>query len=235
MKACIFTQLAVIPISFAMLAIPSAATPKPITFVPPMYAASTLQVSEILFHSDIAEGKKGIYFRPLLQIGTVTLIFQLPQTSGSEDWNMRVDWEQRRPTPSTGFLITAGSNAAYFADGKFQPFPKYPGFWYDQMMVSIVAFNSFREQKQTPANSVSAIPAMRNGKLVLLEALTDPLGGCSEKWYDPKTHLLLQESLFTVEHGRTQEFERVTYSGWKMNMALPPSLFVIPPGAVQSK
>ncbi len=217
--------------------------PKRIIFTPPVYDAKTIQVTEVMYQADLAETRSGIAYGPLLQTGTATLRMQLPRDPTSDDWPTRTDWQEKQPNKSSGYCIEAKSGSVYFADGKVQPFPKSGGLWTDPMLQLIVGINDHRERVWSQA--VATIPAVRDGKIVLLSANTLPSDPreqpgllpktYSEDWYDPKTHLILRRTMFSIWHGKTQQIMRTDYSGWALDVPIPASLFAVPPGTVQEK
>ncbi len=224
---------------------PSVATAKAkrIIFTPPVYGAKTIQVTEVMFEAELSQAGRGIVYGPLLQTGTVTIHLQLPNNPTSGDWLTRVDWKESNLSKHGGYCIETGKASAYFADGKFRPFPNVGGLWHDPLEELIVGINDHREEAWRQA--VATIPAVRDGKIVLLNvdnSGNDPRDKRgllpkleSEDWYDQKTHLVTRRITFSTWHGKKEEIMRTEYSGWVLNAPLPASLFAIPPDAVQEK
>ncbi len=215
--------------------------PKRIIFTPPFYDAKTIQYTQVMYEAKPSMHQGGAAFGPLQKIGAVTIHLQLPKNQVSGDWLIRLDWTEKTFPQIADYYIEAGGKSAYFADGKFHQFPASGAWWYTPFQELTVRINDHREAFWRQA--VATVPAVREGKIVLLSVDTsgnDPRDKTGlvpkmydEDWYDPKTHLMLRQTIFAVWHGKTQQVFRDDYTGWVLNAPMPAALFAIAPGAVQ--
>jgi len=146
-----------------------------ISFTPPLAHAKTIQVTEVIW-------KKGHTFDPpLRRLSTTKYSIERPN-------KFRVDTKL-----DSFFAVTNSDFITYISDGHTITTYEHGRYGYQ---LSSEAFNpkvgtqsdalaSFI--RDSMAMPVAAIPAIREGKQVLL--VRDKIPSTSETWYDPKTHL----------------------------------------------
>lgn len=186
----------------SVLAAPAGVT---LNFTPPLATAKTIQVTEVVW-----EAQNGPTPGPLQKAGTMTLRIERPD-------KFRVEWRETNPTKPVSYTISDGKTMVGY-DGKqvrsqataraVWPFP----------MVGLL---------NNAPGPVSAVPAIRGGKQVLLAVRASPPGR-QEFWFDPKTHLLMRDMMFLIWQGKTTEVMRTEYIGWVLNKPLSPAIFRAP-------
>jgi hypothetical protein len=179
------------------------ATPSKINFTQPTASAETVQVTEIVSESQGTNGPG-----QLKQAGTIAIRLMLPE----KYW---VEWKDVNQANPPQIYISDGSTAAIITAKKVETQPP-PG----QLPLPLVGF-----LKDISRPNITALPAKRDGKDVLL--VEKNFGGHShiEEWFDPTTHLMLRESMFLSWQGKTSEVMRTEYIHWVLNKPLNNSLF----------
>ena len=181
-----------------------------ISFTPPLANARTIQVTETVW-----EARNGSTPGPLQRAGTITFCIARPD-------KFRMEMKSGSPAKVTGFTVSDGTMmSGYSGDGPTRSQPAQRAEWPLTVMGLL---------NNTPG-SVSAVPAVRGGKQVLL-AIRVSDGVREEYWFDPKTHLLLRSTLSGTWQGKTSEILRTEYSNWVLNKLLSPATFRMP---VQAK
>ena len=194
----ILTSLASIPV----LAAPTGAA---INFTPPLAAAKTIQVTEIVW-----EAQNGPTPGPLQKGGTMTFRIERPD-------KFRVEWKNSKPGQPMSYYISDGQTMVGYDGKQRRSQPTARAEWPFPMMGLL----------NNSPGPVSAIPAVRNGKKILLAVKA---GGPArtEFWFDPKTHLLVRDMMFMTWQGKTSEVMRTEYTGWILNKPLLPVVFRAP-------
>lgn len=192
----------IFPTCTASLAAPSAGA---ITFTPPLAAAKTIQVTEIVW-----EAQNGPVPGPLRQAGTMTFRIERP----AKFW---VEWKDIHSPKLASYTISDGKTMVSSDGKKSQSQPTARAEWPFPMMGLL----------NNAPGPVSAVPAIRNGQKVLLAIRTSPPGR-QDFWFDPKTHLLMRDMMFMTWQGKTSEVMRTEYVGWKLNKSIAPAVFRVP-------
>ena len=176
-------------------------------FTPPLAAAKTIQVTEVVW-----EAKNGPTPGPLHQSVTMTFRIQRPD-------KFRVEMEESTLTKPTSYFISDGQTMVCY-DGKRLDLDSQPTAHAEWPFPVMGLLNN-------APGPVSAVPAIRDGKRVLLVVRSSPSDG-HEFWFDPKTHLLIRDMMFLTWQGKTSEVTRTEYTGWVLNKPLSPAVFRVP-------
>ncbi len=199
-------------------------TPKSITFYPPIAAAKTIQVHEVLSEAQKSEQGLG----RLLQTASLTIRLQSaynPSTQLDES-RYRIDITESNPPEPASYTIYDGKKELVVKRGKVVAHETTEEL-NDKWAVSLGDFiGTLFDYHQHTQDAVTAVLARREGRQVLVH---NELGQ-SETWYDPKTHLPLRSSQLVSQFGVTVELSRTVYSGWILNAPLPVSTFAFPTG-----
>jgi len=209
--------------SLPVLAAPAGAT---VNFTPPVADAKTIQVTMTEWRI------KGHQVNPrqpppLQQASTTTYLIERPA-------KFRVEMKNTTfygPVPLVIDYNSDGTTMVTYQRGKdgawltSEPAVRPPGVGWPNL-VSLV-MDSMQEK-------VSAIPAVRDGKQVLLVVSKSP-NGRDESWYDPKTHLLMRMTGLMMWKGKATEINRIEFTGWVLDAPLPPATFVVPPSWTNHK
>ena len=188
------------------LAAPAVAT---INFTPPLATAKTIQVTEVVW-----EARDGPTPGPLHQ--TVTLTFRVERPD-----KFRVEMKESGPAKPASYYISDGQTLVGYDGKRLRSQPTARAEWPFPVMGLL----------NNMPGPVSAIPAVRDGKKILL-AVQASAADRSEFWFDPKTHLLVRWLMFVTWQGKTSQAMRTDFSGWALNKPLPPAVFHVPsPGA----
>ena len=186
----------------ASLAVP---TVKTVTFTPPLAAAKTIQVTEIVW-----EAQNGPTPGPLRQAGKMTFRIEWP----AKFW---VEWKDVHSQKPASYTISDGKTMVSLDGKKSRSQPTAQAEWPFPMMGLL----------NNAPGTIAAVPAVRNGQKVLLAIRTSPTGH-QEFWFDPKTHLLIREMMFMTWQGKTTEVMRTEYVGWKLNKPIAAAVFRVP-------
>lgn len=184
---------------------PLLAAPTPIRITPPLASAKTIQVTETVW-----EAKNGPTPGPLQKAGVMTFFVERPN-------KFRGEMKQTKPGQPATLYVSNGETMVASEGGKVRSQPTDRAEWPFPMMGLL----------NNVPGPVSAVPAMRGGKQVLL-TVRSSAPGRQEFWFDPKTHLLIHESMFLTWQGKTTEVMRTEYTGWTLNKPIDPSIFRLP-------
>ncbi|MGI4792173.1 MAG: LolA family protein [Janthinobacterium lividum] len=190
----------------------AAPTGTTINFTPPLASAKTIQVTEVVW-----EAQNGPTPGPLQKGGTITFHIQRPD-------KFRVEWKESNPSKLMSYYVSDGKTLVGYDGKQVRSQPTARAEWPFPMMGLL----------NNAPGPVSAVPAVRSGKQVLLAIRPSP-SGRQEFWFDPKTHLLVQDTMFLTWQGKTTEVMRTEYSGWALNKPLSPSVFRAPSAATGHK
>jgi len=203
-----FSRLPMIMCSVAVSSwLPSLAGPTggTINFTPPLAGAKTIQVTETVW-----EAQNGSAPGPLQKGGTMTFRIERPD-------RFRVEMKASRPDQTASYYISDGKTMVGCDGKQVRSQPTARAEWPFPMMGLL----------NNAPGSVSAVPAVRGGKQVLLAVRPSP-SARQEFWFDPKTHLLIRDMMFLTWQGKTREVMRTEYTGWVLNKPLSPAVFRVP-------
>lgn len=183
-----------------------------ISFTPPLANAKTIQVTETVW-----EAQNGSSPGPLRRAGVVTFRIVRPD-------KFRVEMKSGSPPKVTDFYVSDGTTLVGFSGGRTRTQPTQRAEWPFPVMGLL----------NNAPGTVSAIPAIRGGRQVLLAIVKlDP--DYQECWFDPKTHLLIRDMMFMTWQGKTTETMRTEYSGWILSKPLSPAVFRVPAANAKHK
>jgi len=131
----------------------------------------------------------------------------------------RVEMKESTLTKPTSYFISDGQTMVCY-DGKRLDLDSQPTAHAEWPFPVMGLLNN-------APGPVSAVPAIRDGKRVLLVVRSSPSDG-HEFWFDPKTHLLIRDMMFLTWQGKTSEVTRTEYTGWVLNKPLSPAVFRVP-------
>ena len=200
-------------ISACLSGLPSHAAPVggTIHLTPPLAGAKTIQVTETVW-----EAQDGPTPGPLQKGGVMTFRIERPD-------KFRVEWKDSNPTKPMSYDISDGKTMVSYDGKQTRSQPTASAEWPFPMMGLL----------NNAPGPVSATPAVREGKQVLLAVQASP-SGHQEFWFDPKTHLLIRDMMYLTWQGKTSEVMRTEYTGWILNKPLSPTVFRAPsPGAIR--
>ena len=131
-----------------------------------------------------------------------------------------MEWKEADASRPPSYTISDGKTMAGYDGKKYYSQPTAQAEWPFPMMGLL----------NNMPGPISAVPAVREGRKVLLTVQANRAGGHShsEYWFDPKTHLLLRWLMFITWQGKTSAALRTDYSGWVLNRPLPTSVFRVP-------
>ncbi len=147
-----------------------------IHFTPPLATAKTIQVTEVVW-----EAKDGPTPGPLQKGGTMTFCIERPD-------KFRVGWKESDPTKPASYYVSDGTTMVGYDGKQVRSQPTARAEWPFPMMGLL----------NNMPGPVSAVSAVRDGKKILL-AVQATAAGRSEYWFDPKTHLLIQDMMFLTD------------------------------------
>lgn len=176
-----------------------------INFTPPLATAKTIQVTEVVW-----EAQNGSTPGPLRRTGTMTLRIERPD-------KFRVEWKEISPSRPGAYYVSDGKTLIGYDGKRLRSQPTARAQWPFPMMGLL----------NNMPGPVSAVPAVRDGKQVLLAVRASPPGR-NEFWFDPKTHLLVRVMMFLTWQGKTSEVMRTEYTGWVLNKPLSSAVFRAP-------
>lgn len=197
-----FVASTVVPAWLPCFAAPTGAT---INFTPPLASAKTIQVKEVVW-----EAQNGPTPGPLKKGGIMTFHIQRPD-------KFRVEWKESNPSKPMSYFVSDGKTMVGYGGRQLSSQPTARAGWPLPIMGLL----------NNAPGPVSAVAAVRGGKQVLLAIRSLP-SGRQEYWFDPKTHLLVQDMMFLTWQGKTTEVMRTEYSGWVLNKPLSPAVFRAP-------
>lgn len=174
-------------------------------FTSPLAVAKTIQVTEIVW-----EAQNGPTPGPLQRGGTMTFRIERPN-------KFRVEWKESDPTKPVVYYVSDGKTMVGYDGKQTHSQPTASAEWPFPMMGLL----------NNAPGPVSAVPAVRGGRQVLLAVRPSPAGR-QEFWFDPKTHLLIRDMMFLTWQGKTSEVMRTDYTGWVLDKPLPPAVFRVP-------
>ena len=183
-----------------------------INFTPPLATAKTIQVTEVVW-----EAKNGLTPGPLHQSASMTFRIQRPD-------KFRVEMKESTLTKPASYFISDGQTMVGYDGKQLRSQPTAHAEWPFPLMGLL----------NNMPGSVLAVPAVRDGKKILL-AVQGDTAGRSEYWFDPKTHLLVRWMMFVTWQGKTIPAMRTDFSGWVLNKAVPPSVFHMPSSGAKHK
>ena len=183
-------------------AAPAGAT---IHFTPPLTSAKTIQVTEVVW-----EAQNGSTPGPLQKGGTMTFRVERPN-------KFRVEMKEGTPSKIGSYEISDGKTMVGYDGTQVRSQLTARAEWPLPLMGLL----------NNAPGPVSAVPAVRGGKQVLLTVQPSP-SGRQEFWFDPRTHLLIRHMMFVTWQGKTSEVMRTEYTGWMLNKPLPPAVFRAP-------
>ena len=183
----------------------AAPAPRPISLTPPLASAKTIQVTETVW-----EAKDGPTPGPLHKAGVWTYSIERPS-------KFRVEMKQILPGHPESLCVSDGTTLSGSEGGQVRSQPTDRAEWPFPMMGLL----------NNAPGPVSAVPTIRGGRQVLLALRSSPPGR-QEFWFDPKTHLLIQDRMFLTWQGKTTEVMRAEYTGWVLNKPIPDSVFRVP-------
>lgn len=175
-----------------------------INFTPPLASAKTIQVTETVW-----EAQNGATPGPLRKVGVMTFCIVRPD-------KFRVEMKSGSPAKVTSSFISDGKTLVGYDGGQTRSQPAQRAEWPFPVMGLL----------NNAPGPVSATPAVRDGRQVLLVARALPTAR-QERWFDPKTHLLLRDMMFLTWKGKTTEVMRTEYGDWALNKPLPPATFQV--------
>lgn len=185
---------------------------KPITITPPLASAKTIQVTETVW-----EAKDGPTPGPLQKAGVMTFSIERPS-------KFRVEMKQSVPGQPASLYVSDGTTLTGREGGQVRSQPTDRAEWPLPMMGLL----------NNAPGPVTAVPAIRGGRRVLLAVRSSPPGR-QEFWFDPKTHLLIQDRMFLTWQGKTTETMRTEYTGWVLSKPIPAAVFRVPAAARSHK
>lgn len=156
------------------------------------------------------EAQNGPTPGPLQKAGVTTFCITRPD-------KFRVEMKSGNPAKVTSSFISDGNTLIGYDGGQTHSQPAQRAEW---------PFPVIGLLNNAPG-SVSAVPAVRGGRQVLL-AISRQGPGRQEFWFDPKTHLLLRDMMFLTWQGKTSEVMRTEYTGWILNKPVSPATFRVP-------
>lgn len=174
-------------------------------FTPPLAAARTIQVTEVIW-----EAANGPTPGPLHRTGTITFRIERPD-------KFRMDFRQDSASLPATYTVSDGTTLVS-SDGKQRHTQQTARAEWPFPLMGLL--------NNTPG-PVSATSAVRDKKDILLVVQTNGPGR-SEFWFDPKTHLLVQWTMFMTWQGKTSEMMRTEYAGWVLNKPIAPAVFRVP-------
>ena len=183
----------------------AAPTAQPVTFTPPLAAAKTIQVTETVW-----EAKNGPTPGPLQKAGAWTYSIERPN-------KFRVEMIKGSPGQPASLYVSDGTTLTGREGRQVRSQPTDRAEWPFPMIGLL----------NNATGPVSAVPAVRDGRQVLLAVRSSPPGR-QEYWFEPKTHLLIQDRMFLTWQGKTVEMMRTEYTGWALNKPIPASVFRVP-------
>ena len=204
-RSSFFSALAASAVVSAWLPCSAAPSGATINFTPPLANAKTIQVTEVDW-----EAQNGPTPGPLQKGGTMTFQIQRPD-------KFRVEWKESKPSKPMSYDISDGETMVSYDGKQVRSQATARAEWPFPMMGLL----------NNAPGPVSAVPAVRDGKQVLLVIRPSP-SGRQEFWFDPKTHLLILEKMFLTWQGNTTEVMRTEYSGWILNKPLSSAIFRAP-------
>ena len=182
-----------------------AAPPGGTSFTPPLADAKTIQVTETVW-----EAQNGPTPGPLRRAGVMTFCITRPD-------KFRMEMKSGSPAKVTSSYVSDGTTLVGYDGGRTRTQPAQHAEWPFPVMGLL----------NNVPGPVSAVPAVRGGRQVLL-AIVRRGPDRQELWFDPKTHLLLRDTMFLTWQGKTSEVMRTDYTEWVLNKPLSPTLFRVP-------
>ena len=180
-----------------------------IRFTPPLAAAKTIQVTEIVWEAQYGPAPELLHFAPEPLHLAAAITFRLKRPNKFQV----VVLEPLIVEPRSFYVFDGKTMAAYDANRhRRQPFARIE---WSTLMSQIL--NNF-------PGTVSCVPAVRQGKKILLAVSISP-SSRSEFWLDPKTHLLTHREMFVTFQGKMYEIMRADYVDWALNKPLSPAVF----------
>lgn len=194
-------------ISAGLPGLPTLAAPPggTINFTPPLASAKTIQVTETVW-----EAQNGSTPGPLRKGGVMTFRIKRPN-------QFRVGWKEGNSTKPASYSVSDGKTMVGHDGKQTHSQPTASAEWPFPMMGLL----------NNAPGPVSAVPAVRGGRQVLLAVRPSPAGR-QEFWFDPKTHLLIRDMMFLTWQGKTSEVMRTEYTGWVLDKPLAPAVFRVP-------
>jgi len=189
-------------VSASCLAVPTGR----VNFTPPLKSAKTIQVTETIW-----EAGDGSTPGPLRKAGTITFCIARPD-------KFRVEMKSGSPPKVTDSYVSDGETLVGLSGGRTRTQPAQRAEWPFPVMGLL----------NNAPGPVSAVPAVRDGKQVLLTIRVLGPTGRQEAWFDPSTHLLIRDMMFMTWQGKTSEVMRTEYAGWILNKPLAASVFRVP-------
>jgi outer membrane lipoprotein-sorting protein len=183
----------------------AAPTGTAVNFTPPLAAARTIQVTEIVW-----EAQNGPTPGPLQKGGTMNFRIERPD-------KFRVEMKASRPGQPVSYDISDGKTMVGYDGKRVRSQPTARAEW-PFPMVGLL---------NNSPGPVSAVSAVRDGKPILL-AVRASSSGREEFWFDPKTHLLIRSMMFLTWQGKTTEVMRTDYTNWILNKPLSSAVFRVP-------
>ena len=148
---------------------PAVAAPKTdkVIFTPPVGAAKSIQVTEVFSEAALSESRGIEKVGPLHPSATVTIQLQPPKDPYSRDWHYRVDCQEHNPAKPASYCVADGKTEVFYEDGEFRSEPRSPGRLFVPLEdIPESRINEYRIHHSP--EEVSAVPAMRDRKTVLL-------------------------------------------------------------------
>ncbi len=183
-----------------------------VKFTPPLASAKTIQVTETIW-----EAQNGPTPGPLEKSGTMTFRIERPN-------RFRVEMKADKPGQPMSYFVSDGQTMVGYDGKQVRSQPTARAEWPFPMMGLL----------NNAPGPVSAVPALRGGKQILLAVRPSP-SGRQEFWFDPKTHLLVRNMMFLTWQGKASEVMRTEYTGWVLNRSLSSAVFRVPPADINHK
>ena len=168
----------------------------------PLSNAKTIQVTETIW-----EAQPGPTPGSLQRAGVLTFYIERPN-------KFRVEWKTSKSANPTSYYISNGKTMISYDGKQLRSQPTAHAEWPFPLMGLL----------NNMPGPVSTIPAIRDGKQVLL-AQHKSSSVSDEYWFDPKTHLLIRSTTFLTWRGKTTEVMRTEYQGWQLDKSLDPAVF----------
>ena len=195
----------VVSASFSCLAAPAGG----VNFTPPLASAKTIQVTETVW-----EAQNGATPGPLRKAGIMTFCIARPD-------KFRMEMKSGSPAKVTNSFISDGQTLVGYDGRQTRSQPAQRAQWPFPVMGLL----------NNAPGLVSAVPAVRGGRQVLL-AVVRRGPDRQELWFDPKTLLLIRDTMFLTWQGKTTEVMRTEYTDWVLNKPLSPALFRMPSAGI---
>lgn len=201
-------------VGVSLFGVPTLAAPASpaVSVTPPLTSAKTIQVTETIW-----EAQNGPTPGPLRLAGTMTFQIQRPD-------KFRVVFKETNPSKPVTYYISDGQTMVGDDGNSRRSQPTARAEWPFPMMGLL----------NNSPGTVSCVPAIREGKKILLAVSSNPTGR-DEFWLDPTTHLLLRWQVFITFQGKTSAVMRTDYAHWVLNKPIVSAVFQAPSRKMQTR